>query len=387
MKKKIMLYNQIDYLFEAHQMLCLMAEKGTHNQFEEFEKRITQRYGVNSEHVKSCLALVEEIWNRVNPFFEKRMEQVKTLFGEIENRIIPAELILCWGYLMPEGLNMPENTEPLRQAYAKMSREEKDAFFFRILTHDIEGDDFAHYIGNESGENAISDVERVCNIFSYIQKMEIKQESKLRIQEVYLRRDMYFEQIVNMMDETIAILKEYEDRMLELIKLWEEYWGKMVEEGNFLDALKTVLEIDNNRVECGFCVIPSVIQSAALWLNMDAKNKKVMPTCRIGIMLTEQFNWNSAVKEEFRIEEMVSIWKALGDKSKMDILLFIKDRPAYGSEIAKQFSLTTATVSHHMNKLLQLRLVQADLKDGKVYYQVRKEVLQEVFEHAKHLFS
>ena len=70
----------------------------------------------------------------------------------------------------------------------------------------------------------------------------------------------------------------------------------------------------------------------------------------------------------------------------MDILLYIKDKPAYGSEIAKHFSLTTATVSYHMNKMLQLRIVQAELRDGKVYYQTRKEVLQELFEKARKLF-
>lgn len=104
-------------------------------------------------------------------------------------------------------------------------------------------------------------------------------------------------------------------------------------------------------------------------------------------MLMGEFDWNTQAKEEYILDEIVPVLKVLGDKSKAEILLYIKDRPAYGSEIAKQFSLTTATVSHHMNKLLQLRLIQAELRDGRVYYQARKEVLQELFENARKLFE
>ena len=67
--------------------------------------------------------------------------------------------------------------------------------------------------------------------------------------------------------------------------------------------------------------------------------------------------------------------------------MFIKDKPAYGSEIARHFSLTNATVSHHMNRLFEYRLVQVELQDGKLYYQARKEYLQELFERAGKLFS
>ena len=192
------------------------------------------------------------------------------------------------------------------------------------------------------------------------------------------------------MDETIVILKEYEDCMKQLLNKWEIYWKQIIDEESFFEKIKDILEIDDNMMENGFCVISSFMQSAALMLfvndHMIPKNEEYMLTCRIGIMLTDKFNLISTKKEAFNIDEMIPVWKALGDKSKFDILLYIKNSPAYGSEIAKHFSLTTATVSYHMNKLLQLRLVQADLKDGKLYYQVRKDIIQEFFENAKQIF-
>lgn len=388
MNREITFYNQIDYLTEAEQALCYIAEDK--KEFEEFKEVVLQKYGADSEHIKNCLALHENIREHMFSVFENRMEQVKALFGEIENQLIPAELILCWDFLVPANSNIYENTDELRNVYKNLTQEQKDAYFFKALIRNIEEDNFEKYVGNEYKGIHKSDAERIRNIFLYIQSMEIKQKSKLRIQEVYLKRDMYFEQVLKLIDETITILKEYEDSMKQILKIWETYWKQIIDEGSFFEKIKDILEVEENMMENGFCVIPSFIQSAALCLyvndNLIPKKKKYMLTCRIGVMMTDKFNLNSTIKEEFRIDEMVPVWKALGDKSKFDILLYIKNRPAYGSEIAKHFSLTTATVSHHMNKLLQLKLVQTDLKDGRLYYQVRKDVIQELFENAKQMF-
>ena len=383
--KKVTLYSQVDYLFEALQMLFWLAENKTgSNTFEEFKKTVLQKNSEDSEHVRNCIALDEKIWSRMTKHYGNRMEQVKELFGEIENQIIPADLVLCSDYLMPADLSGTESVEELRSEYERLTAEEKDICFFTKLTRNVEQENPGQDM------SSISDAERVCNIFSYIQSMEVAQGSKLRIQEVYLKRDICFQQAVKMIEETVGILRKYEEEMQQLAAEWGDYWRKIIDAGEFFNKIEGILEVNDSFMQNGFCVMPSFVQSAALWLNVDhhpvPAKKKYMSTCRVGILYTEQFSLSSILKEEPGMDEMLPVWKALGDKSKMDILLFIKDKPAYGSEIAKKFSLTTATVSHHMNKLLQLRLVQADLRDGKVYYQTRKEMLQGLFEKSKELF-
>ena len=389
MKQKIRIDSQIDFLFEAFQVLTWLAtNKVSGNTFTDFKKTILQKNRANSEHVRKCIALDEKIWSRVSEHYENEMEQIRALFGEIENQIIPADLVLCSNNLMPTDLSGCESIEELCRKYEQLTAKEKDTYFFYKLTCNVEKDSFEQDMQEKNRK--MSDAERVCSIFSYIQSMEVGQESKLRIQEVYLKRDLYFQQVTKIIQETIAILKEYEEDMQQLVQEWEEYWKKIVEEGSFLDKIKGLLDVDDSLMKNGFCVMPSLIQSAALWLNVEnpfiSTKKKYMSTCRVGMMYTEQFDLNDIIKENFDMDEMLLVMKALVDKSKMDILLYIKDKPAYGSEIAKHFSLTTATVSYHMNKMLQLRIVQAELRDGKVYYQTRKEVLQELFEKARKLF-
>ncbi len=68
--------------------------------------------------------------------------------------------------------------------------------------------------------------------------------------------------------------------------------------------------------------------------------------------------------------------KALSDSSKLGIISLLKVSPKYNLEIAQQLGLTAATMSHHMNVLLNCGLVGVEKKDGKVYYHLKKESLQ-----------
>lgn len=390
MKREIAFYNQIDYPYEAYQTLCWIGQ-GDEQKFKEFKDSILKKYGANSEHVRNCIALDEDVLARVCTAFTGRLEEIKELFGEIENEIIPADLVLCWTNMMTPERKIYEDSTGIRQDYEKKMPQERDACFLYELARGIEEKEFDSLVGCRQRGVVVSEADRIRNIFSYIQSMEIKQESKLRIQELYLKREYYFGRATALMDETVAILKEFEGRMQQLCHTWGAYWESLVAEEKFFKKFEGVIELSDDMFTNGFCLVPSVIQCAALLISVKGKmipsEETYMATCRIGVMLTDGFDWNCEVKEEYRLDEMIPMWKALGDKSKAEILLFIKDKPAYGSEIAKQFSLTTATVSHHMNKLVQLRLVQPDLRDGKVYYQVRKEALRELFEHAAKLFE
>lgn len=77
-------------------------------------------------------------------------------------------------------------------------------------------------------------------------------------------------------------------------------------------------------------------------------------------------------------ELMLLKLKALSDSSKLAIISSLKISPKYNLEIAQQLGLTAATMSHHMNVLLNCGLVGVEKKDGKVYYHTEKESLQDL---------
>lgn len=69
-------------------------------------------------------------------------------------------------------------------------------------------------------------------------------------------------------------------------------------------------------------------------------------------------------------EELLVCAKALSDKSKLEILLSLREESLYGLAIAERMGLTPATVSHHMGTLLAAGLVELEKRGGRVYYRL-----------------
>jgi len=85
--------------------------------------------------------------------------------------------------------------------------------------------------------------------------------------------------------------------------------------------------------------------------------------------------------KEVRLEEensILSLFKALSDKTKYTILTLLKTKDYYSQELAKELSLTGATISHHMNQLLELNLVTFTTEKKRVYYHLNTEEIEKV---------
>ena len=64
----------------------------------------------------------------------------------------------------------------------------------------------------------------------------------------------------------------------------------------------------------------------------------------------------------------MDVWGALADETRRAILDLLKSRPYTAGEIADQFSLSAATVSHHLSILRENRLVTATRRAQTIIY-------------------
>ena len=79
--------------------------------------------------------------------------------------------------------------------------------------------------------------------------------------------------------------------------------------------------------------------------------------------------------------------KALSDKSKLDILLSLREKPMYSLELAEAMSLSPSTTSHHMNLLVTSGLVTIKKHGGKSYYHINEEGIQALKEMLDYFFT
>lgn len=71
-------------------------------------------------------------------------------------------------------------------------------------------------------------------------------------------------------------------------------------------------------------------------------------------------------------------FKALSDPTRRKILDILKDGAKTAGEIAGQFEMTGATISHHLSVLRQAGLVGDDKRGKFIYYELNMSVLEQI---------
>jgi ArsR family transcriptional regulator, arsenate/arsenite/antimonite-responsive transcriptional repressor len=75
---------------------------------------------------------------------------------------------------------------------------------------------------------------------------------------------------------------------------------------------------------------------------------------------------------------MNSVFKALNDPTRRQILEMLQEKDLTAGEIAEQFKISFPSISHHLDLLKQAKLVTSE-KDGQyVYYSLNTTVVDEI---------
>lgn len=75
---------------------------------------------------------------------------------------------------------------------------------------------------------------------------------------------------------------------------------------------------------------------------------------------------------------LANTFKALSDPTRREILNLLREHPLPAGEIAAHFSMTGATVSHHLAILREAGLI-SDRHEGKfIYYELDLSVFEEI---------
>lgn len=72
------------------------------------------------------------------------------------------------------------------------------------------------------------------------------------------------------------------------------------------------------------------------------------------------------------------VWNALSSKIRRDIIHLLGNKNLSAGEIANQFSLTKATISHHLAILKEVELVQIEKDKNSIIYSLNNEVMDEL---------
>lgn len=79
--------------------------------------------------------------------------------------------------------------------------------------------------------------------------------------------------------------------------------------------------------------------------------------------------------------------KALDDRQRLKILLALREGSLCGSELSERLELSAATISHHMNLLLQAGLISVEKAGNRLQYSLRPQGCEQTIQDLQMLFG
>ncbi|QHQ60534.1 ArsR family transcriptional regulator [Anaerocolumna sedimenticola] len=206
---------------------------------------------------------------------------------------------------------------------------------------------------------------------------DLAAEDKWKIVQVYLERDKHIEEVCIILQKIIQLLQECRNEVKVLEKEFYEYWTNYISGADLLKELQDYTNIRWKYNEAGTYILPTIFLPQSISFSIKDEEENKPDVIRLGVILDSNLYYKPA---EVNSEKLNNALKLLSDKSKFEILKYIKDKPAYGFEIANALNLSTSTISYHMNSLITANLLKLEKDANKIYYSINKDTLNKLLE-------
>lgn len=232
-------------------------------------------------------------------------------------------------------------------------------------------------------ETSIYDNHQTVSFTDRIGNLECEPAQKWQLLELMEHPEKHLDKLFKILDETIIRIKKHEEILAELKKESSDYWEEYFKKNDFLGLISSFYNIKKDSFPKKPAFIRTQIMTCdrVIFFGND-ENAGDYHILDVGITFDYDFR---ATKKRLTNQILCNGLKLLSDPSKFEILRFIKNKKAYGQEIATELKLTTATISHHMNALMVLGLINIEKVDNRVYYQMNKEAVNNLLDEAKDL--
>lgn len=311
--------------------------------------------------------LLTDIFREVTGKLSSKKERIEYYFKERNNEFSNlAALALLW-----EVHRYDNRLLPYEEKLGNMSETE------RIKQ-------YAAIINDEEAENIPEDVVMtLADLIRFVDVSSYDKDIKWEVIKIYNNQETAYKEVSGILTEVMTI---FEEKFREQIRTLEmecyDYWTDFQKEKDIIatinDKLKISWESDKETI-----IVPLLFLPYGITLSVTEPDYCDKDIIRISVMIDANFIMND---RKLTKEDVVNTGKLLSDKSKVDILEFISKKPCYGKEIASELNLSTATISYHVNALLQIGFVKADVNSNKVYYSIDRDRIAAYLEDIKDFF-
>lgn len=376
--------SKVDYIAEG---LALLHHLGTEKNFSLLKESLSQKYNITFAAGQQKFELLSRIEQSARNILQEEMEEISYYFSicdsdesEDSDLSCAATLALLW----KNRSGHFENTEEIRSFLHELSEKEYCEKF---------GEELQYYNEMLMDESKITKMDEPLAIISYLMKMEITDNEKWKLQKIFFDRWEHQEKILDLLDKAVALLKTFRPELEKLTAQFCRYWSAMLKGRSFSSYLQEAAIVESGENPFGFYLAPAIINCNSITINIKLEDNGIKYTTPdnyiIGILFDDDFPIRSrrTQDEKCYADYAAQVLKLLSDKSKFEILSYIRNKASYGSELAKHLNLTTPTVSHHMNALLSAELVTIKREENRVYYLSNQKKIAEVLRYCSKILT
>lgn len=190
-------------------------------------------------------------------------------------------------------------------------------------------------------------------------------ELALRLIDFCLNMDQLVAQFTQMIDQATVLFQQKEHLVLpQLQAVWEHMEQAIEIKG--MDLVTDLMPM-SGKFTRPYHVYVSAMMPHNLRYGIALDNASEHLTVGVSVLALEELE-----KQHENTFAAADVFKSLGDKTKLDILQALRTRSMYGQELATLLNLSTATISYHMNLLLNHDFVMVERENSRIYYQLNK---------------
>lgn len=195
-------------------------------------------------------------------------------------------------------------------------------------------------------------------------------------------------------EEPVKYMKMYVEFMYKILPIFTDFYDLYEEEvnsyGHYLvgflnengakgleDITYSILDSKIMNKEENCILISAMLQFAITISGVGQYNYIAW-----GLRMEEAFKRMKEVNEN-KINERVQVFKNLGDKTRYEVIRLIASGETSTKEIAQALGVSSATISYHINNLLQSKIIKIDRSESRYSYVVDHELLEEIFNGLK----
>ncbi len=207
--------------------------------------------------------------------------------------------------------------------------------------------------------------------------LTIPAESRLALLETHHKYRELILEVADCLRPVLEYLQLHGDQLQTLA----EAFGQELEEVGHETHLSQTTSLAING-ELHYDLRPFIFGSDSnLALEPSLKPGQVTVHCGILVRFLRQLFDGSKGSEE-QVYEAIRL---LGDQTRFEILCFLRDRPAYGSELSEQLGFARNTIHHHTSKLLNAGLITYTVEGNRICYSTNKARLSSLLAQQHHL--